>query len=729
MALSAKLQDLSASLRRVWPLRRTWLFVAAVGFAATLAALWLPLWGMAIPAGLLALSLAVRRFRRAVWLLLCGVMLLFWSAAAGYQGRVVRPLEQTAGKTDTLSGYVESVPFAGGYILRVTDSGCVPAGSRLLLYCADLYAPALYDTVTAEVTLSLPDAGLNGYRAQGVHLTADLAGFDKHLTVTGRVPASRIPWPERLRERLVRSVTARLPGDEGALITAMCLGLKQALPQRVSEAFRQSGLSHLLVVSGLHLSLVTGSVLWLLRRLRLSRRAAAAVAMPFVLLYMLLVGLSAPVLRAGVMCLVWLAGRLLFRRADGMNSLGLAAAMLLLGNPYMAVSPSFLLSFSATAGVLCLSPRLYAAVAWEPASSGWVARGAGRIYRAVTGSLAACSGALIPLMPLLCIFFGGFPAVTPLANLLVALPSSGVLFAGWAGLLLCAVPGLGFLGEGVLTVAGFCARVAVTLATWCSQRPLFIPVSAVWSLLLVIGLCLCLAVAVIKGRSVMRRRLMAGVLAVVLVTLTAHGVLVRRVTTLTVSADEDSAAVLAHCGDEYALLVTHSDRLAAAAELVEQAGCPRVAFLLLGEGDSADGGVLAQLLRTVEVAGIYAPDGATWAYGCDRRIIRLTEGTSLSVTELTVTAADGAWLWRSADSHLLLCPSGMPPGITADWAIFTGSLPEAATLSGVRQGILLGADTPPEATDTLPAALLSYPQDHITLATDGDGEWSIRPWS
>ena len=97
-----------------------------------------------------------------------------------------------------------------------------------------------------------------------------------------------------------------------------------------------------------------------MRRLlrRLGYRLSAVLTIPFILAFMLLVGFTPSVCRAGVMCLVWLGGYLVSRRQDGLNSLGLAAMLLLAENPYTLQNAGFQLSFMATAGILLIAPRL-----------------------------------------------------------------------------------------------------------------------------------------------------------------------------------------------------------------------------------------------------------------------------------------------------------------------------------------------------------------------------------
>jgi competence protein ComEC len=151
----------------------------------------------------------------------------------------------------------------------------------------------------------------------------------------------------------VLSVIRRvLPANEGSLLVGLLLGGSQGLPKDVQEAFRDAGIVHILAVSGMNVSIVVG-VLWVLLSL-LGVRGwwRFGVGIVGLVFYLLLVGLSAAPLRAGIM-----AGAVLFsvptqRRVLPVASLSLAALLLLLIDPAMLFDAGAQLSFAATLGIV-----------------------------------------------------------------------------------------------------------------------------------------------------------------------------------------------------------------------------------------------------------------------------------------------------------------------------------------------------------------------------------------
>ena len=167
-----------------------------------------------------------------------------------------------------------------------------------------------------------------------------------------------------LRDRLEQKVSAQLTGAASGLAVALITGNRAGVPEPVVAAFRQSGLAHLLAISGLHLALVVGPTLLLLRyglaavspvaRQYPVKKIAAVGALLVAFLYLLIAGAPIPTLRAFIMVAIVLVAVLAERRAVTLRMVALAALVILTLSPEAVLSPSFQLSFAAvTALVAC----------------------------------------------------------------------------------------------------------------------------------------------------------------------------------------------------------------------------------------------------------------------------------------------------------------------------------------------------------------------------------------
>ncbi|HJU16059.1 MAG TPA: ComEC/Rec2 family competence protein [Stellaceae bacterium] len=174
-------------------------------------------------------------------------------------------------------------------------------------------------------------------------------------------------WRERVRQlraRMTLRITAVLPGAAGGVAAALITGKRGDIPEAVADAFRNSGLAHLLVIAGLHLGLVAGFVFFTARTalalippvaLRLPiKKIAAALALVALAFYLVVSGARVPTERAFVMNGIVFAAILLDRLKISMRICAIAAAAVLAVEPESLTGPSFQMSFGAVAALIAV---------------------------------------------------------------------------------------------------------------------------------------------------------------------------------------------------------------------------------------------------------------------------------------------------------------------------------------------------------------------------------------
>ena len=157
---------------------------------------------------------------------------------------------------------------------------------------------------------------------------------------------------ERIRSRLLRSIDNLYPrwsaqGRCGTVLKAVLLGDRSSLDSATIENFRKTGLYHLLVIAGLHVGLLVLLASWLLRLFPLGETARRIIVLALLIFYSVLVEQRAPTLRATLMISLYLLARLLYRNHSTLNTIGLAALILMLSRPLWLFESGFQLSFSA----------------------------------------------------------------------------------------------------------------------------------------------------------------------------------------------------------------------------------------------------------------------------------------------------------------------------------------------------------------------------------------------
>jgi competence protein ComEC len=171
-------------------------------------------------------------------------------------------------------------------------------------------------------------------------------------------------WLLRLRTEVTRRITAVLPGSTGGVASALIAGKRGAIDESVKEAFRNSGLSHLLAIAGLHLGLVGAFVFFAVRgglalipviALRFPiKKIAAAATLVVLTCYLMLSGAAIPTERAFVMNGIVFAAILIDRLRISMRICAVAAAVVLVLQPESLAGVSFQMSFGAVVALIAV---------------------------------------------------------------------------------------------------------------------------------------------------------------------------------------------------------------------------------------------------------------------------------------------------------------------------------------------------------------------------------------
>lgn len=181
-----------------------------------------------------------------------------------------------------------------------------------------------------------------------------LSGDELDCTVTAEktgLPAIRL---NSLRQQLAARLEASVGPDGLGLPSALLLGDRSSLAPTLRRDFARAGVSHLLAVSGLHLTLLFGMLSLLLKLFRLPHRIQAVLLALLVTVYLAVLGFPPSATRAAVMLGLVYLSRLCAASTDPLTSLGLAGALILGFSPSSVADAGFWMSFSATIGLLAI---------------------------------------------------------------------------------------------------------------------------------------------------------------------------------------------------------------------------------------------------------------------------------------------------------------------------------------------------------------------------------------
>ena len=394
---------------------------------------------------------------------------------------VVEPVRELAGRHAEITATV--LQDAAVYDdsqrveLSVDDNDVLPGSFRMLCYFPVTKEPLhAGDRIKANVGFYLPTAAEGFDRAayqasNGCYVAASYTENESGQPISFTVIESngnKLRWlPQRIARFCSQSVSEALPAREAGLLNGLLIGDTGLLPEDDTLAFRISGLSHMVAVSGMHIAFLVAFCYMLL-----GRRIGTWVSIPLILLFVPIAGATPSVIRAAVMYLIAAGAFITRREASSLNSLFAALGLLLLVNPYAIASLSLQLSFAATLGLILFSGRMQGRLI-KPFSN--LPKPAKKLVSAVAGALSCTVCATIFTAPILLSSFGYVSILSLVSNLLVV-GVTAVCFIG--GFLLCvsavilpaAVPMIARmlqpLLDYILWVANMVADIPLGLVSW-----------------------------------------------------------------------------------------------------------------------------------------------------------------------------------------------------------------------------------------------------------------------
>lgn len=575
--------------------------------------------------------------------------LLAWQQAAPWQGLDGEKLQVRAQVLD----YPEERYHRYYYKLRVEalgqEEGALEAVGPFTLRLSSTMPLACdpYDRVECLVTFRAFEEGgglystRNARLADGFQAGAYLSQYEG-IAVERDSAVSPGEMLVQLRHQVGRAMDRLLPRREAGLLRAMVLGDSGGVSEEDMSRFRQLGVSHILVVSGLHMTILAGFMQFLLCRFPIRKAVRNALTALVLVLFLALSGFQPSACRGAAMYGVLLLADSTGRRADSLNSLGLAVLLVCLFAPFSGGDLGFALSVLATLGIVVLYRPVYQVLAGKRLAG--LAR---RLWKPVAASLAVTAAALLGTFPVQLAVFGGLPLLTPLANLLLVFPSTLLLYASFCGAFLSLLPATAPLAAPFVWAAGWLARFLLGAAGFLAQwKGTFLPLTGEVALAVVIGLLLLLMAAGLVGQDRPLRAVLGGCMAVLAV---FGGVFQGWLTQDTVifaapAAEESSCVVMIQDG-KAAVLSFGGYRTGAVAGLLQRYRVTQVEALCLPDRGPEAREAAVQVLEEHGAKQLVLPEDAYVG-----RDLELALGDALPVF---LEGGDSISLWEGVSAQVL----------------------------------------------------------------------------
>lgn len=243
-------------------------------------------------------------------------------------------------------------------------------------------------------------------------------------TITGSNGFSLTYLLSRINVYASQKIKFWVGGDEGKFISALTLGNKEDIPPVVGRDVKRLGLSHVLAVSGMHLSVTLGILQFILTALKTRKHIIYCLLIVFAVIYMGITGFAPSVIRCTVMTVLYYTMLLAGERPNSVGTLLLSAAFICLINPPSVLDIGFILSFTATLGLCTAGTALQRHISAVLGGDGIHLR----VLRTLLQNLASSYSAVLFTLPFVWLFFGEISIVSPVMSLLFNPLASVILF-------------------------------------------------------------------------------------------------------------------------------------------------------------------------------------------------------------------------------------------------------------------------------------------------------------
>jgi competence protein ComEC len=346
------------------------------------------------------------------------------------QNTYTKTFEEFYNKTLTLEGYIDSeIEQADGKIKffmkinKITyEKNYKELNGRVLVNISSNSNTVMKNKtmdyrsrVSIEASIEKPKAATNpgGFDYKRYLASIGVSGTvylrdSSELCVVG---TQRGGWLHKLGFKIKKSVLHIveycLDKNQAGLLSGMIIGYKNGLDEYAFSAFSKAGLTHIMVASGMNVAFIILPLAFIFKKMRMGTLVSSIFTIAVLILFVFVTGFSASVVRAVIMGIMILVGKIIMREADIYTSISAAAIILLTLNPYTLFDIGFQLSFFATISLVMFYPRLKEIIDHK------------HIPNIVSDTLAATISAQIGVVPITLYYFNNFSTISILSNLLV----------------------------------------------------------------------------------------------------------------------------------------------------------------------------------------------------------------------------------------------------------------------------------------------------------------------
>lgn len=340
---------------------------------------------------------------------------------------------KTIHKIDKLSDEQITETFDVTNVKRTTDyctvtvncisGNTLPKNTKLTLYAhSDYSGLTMGDRLTGNIKISTISRRENKaiYYSKGVYAVGNIIGItERHSDNIFLRRAGNI-------KRFVKmNIAAAMSEENAATLLGLTIGDKDLFSPQFAENVKRTGVSHIMVVSGMHLTIILGALFWVLDRIFYNSYIRFIISFIAIIFIVSICGFTLSIIRAGLMFFFMSLAPLVKRDSDSLNSLGTAVIIMLIFCPFAILNVGFQLSALATFGIIYIVPFIEDHLKIK-----------NPLIMDIILALCVSLSATITTLPVSIYYFGYISLVAPLTNILLSFAVTAALCIGIIGLVL-----------------------------------------------------------------------------------------------------------------------------------------------------------------------------------------------------------------------------------------------------------------------------------------------------
>lgn len=353
---------------------------------------------------------------------ICVCAILATAVFSLYNQFFINPILKYDNTTQNIIGKIVTIPEENhGFITFDIKSTAVAEETKSIKIKVSLpentaKALRLYDVISIEnAYLYIPRNNSDKYDVTKFSDGVFLESSADNANVLWKAERTPYYYCLKLKESITDKIDAFSSDATAGILKGMVFGNSKSIDFHTIKAFRNSGIAHLLAVSGLHTSLWCSLLILILKLFNIPEKARNIICIIFLTAFCIVSAFTPSVMRASFMMLILLVAPFFKRRPESLNSLGFAITTLLILNPYIIASASFQLSATATLGVLCASSFEKKIHSKTLEIKHTIAR---NLIDYICSSLLVSIFAGVFTLPISSYYFNVFSILSPIANLL-----------------------------------------------------------------------------------------------------------------------------------------------------------------------------------------------------------------------------------------------------------------------------------------------------------------------